>query len=182
MRHCILVVEDNQLNCELLRDWLEVESYEVWCAADLQASYEVFAKQLLDVVLLDINLGKADGLDLLAWMRQNPETREIPVIAVTAHALVDGAAAHPECGLPSVSVETNRLSTASSGTKALAARLRNAAAGLLDLLDLAHSFSRIAFTRGAIACLHGFLLSTMTRSMLNLSVKSFARPAWTPAF
>ncbi len=88
MRRCVLVVEDNQLNRELLRDWLEVESYEVWCAADLKASYEVFSKRPLDVVLLDINLGKDDGLDLLAWMRQKPETREIPVIAVTAHALV----------------------------------------------------------------------------------------------
>ena len=88
MRRCILVVEDNQLNCELLRDWLEVESYEVWCAADLKASYEVFSERLLDVVLLDINLGKDDGLDLLAWMRQKSETREIPVIAVTAHTLV----------------------------------------------------------------------------------------------
>ncbi len=88
MKHCILVVEDNQLNRELLRDWLEAESYEVWCAADLKASYEVFSKRLLDIVLLDINLGKDDGLDLLAWMRQKRETREIPVIAVTAHALV----------------------------------------------------------------------------------------------
>ena len=84
----VLVVEDNQLNRELLRDWLEVESYEVWCAADLKASYEVFSKRLLDAVLLDINLGKDDGLDLLAWMRQKPEMCEIPVIAVTAHALV----------------------------------------------------------------------------------------------
>ena len=88
MKSCILVVEDNQLNCELLRDWLEVEGYEVWWAADLNASYEVFAKRLPDVVLLDINLGKDDGLDLLAWMLQKPETRQIPVIAVTAHALV----------------------------------------------------------------------------------------------
>ena len=87
MKHCILVVEDNQLNRELLRDWLEVEAYEVWCAADLKASYEVFSKRLPDAVLLDINLGKDDGLDLLAWMLQTPETREIPVIAVTAHAL-----------------------------------------------------------------------------------------------
>jgi two-component system cell cycle response regulator DivK len=38
--------------------------------------------------LLDINLGKDDGLELLGWMRQKPELREIPVIAVTAHALV----------------------------------------------------------------------------------------------
>ena len=88
MRRCILVVEDNQLNGELLRDWLEVEGYEVWTAVDLKTSYDVFAKRIPDAVLLDINLGKDSGLDLVAWMRQKPEMREIPVIAVTAHALV----------------------------------------------------------------------------------------------
>ncbi len=88
MKRGILVVEDNQLNRELLRDWLEVEGYDVWSAADLKSSYEVFSKRLPDAVLLDINLGKENGLDLLAWMRQKPETREIPVIAVTAHVLV----------------------------------------------------------------------------------------------
>jgi len=88
VKHGILVVEDNQLNRELLCDWLEVEGYEVWCAADLKASYEVIAKRIPDAVLLDIHLGAEDGLDLVAWMRQKPGTREIPVIAVTAHALV----------------------------------------------------------------------------------------------
>ncbi len=88
MKHCILLVEDNQLNRELLRDWLEMEGYEVWSAADLKASYEVFAKRIPDAVLLDINLGAENGLDLVAWMRQKPDTREVPVIAVTAHALV----------------------------------------------------------------------------------------------
>jgi len=88
LKRCILIVEDNPLNRELLRDWLEAEGYEVWSAADLNASYEVFSRRLPNAVLLDINLGKDDGLDLLAWMRQKPETREIPVIAVTAHALV----------------------------------------------------------------------------------------------
>lgn len=88
MKGCILVVEDNQLNRELLRDWLEVEGYEVWCAADLTSSYEVFAKRIPDAVLLDINLGAENGLDFIAWMRQKPELFEIPVIAVTAHALV----------------------------------------------------------------------------------------------
>lgn len=87
MKHCILVVEDNQLNLELLRDWLEAEGYEVRCSADLQASYDAFANRIPDAVLLDINLGAENGLDLLAWMVQSPETREIPVIAVTAHAL-----------------------------------------------------------------------------------------------
>lgn len=88
MNYCILVVEDHQLNRELLRDWLEVEGYEVWAVADLKASYESFAKRVPDAVLLDINLGAENGLDLLAWMHQKAETREIPVIAVTAHALV----------------------------------------------------------------------------------------------
>lgn len=88
MKYGILVVEDNQLNRELLCDWLEVEGYEVWCAADLKSSYEVIAKRIPDAVLLDINLGAEDGLDLVAWMRQKPGTVEIPVIAVTAHALV----------------------------------------------------------------------------------------------
>jgi len=88
LKHCILVVEDNQLNRELLCDWLEVEGYEVWSAADLKASYAAFSKRLPDAVLLDINLGAENGLDLVAWMRQKPEMREIPVIAVTAHALL----------------------------------------------------------------------------------------------
>lgn len=88
MKYGILVVEDNQLNRELLCDWLEVEGYEVWCAADLKASYEVIAKRIPDAVLLDINLGAEDGLDLVAWMRQKPGTGEIPMIAGTAHALV----------------------------------------------------------------------------------------------
>jgi len=88
LKHGILVVEDNQLNCELLCDWLEVEGYEVWSAAGLKVSYEVLAKRLPDAVLLDINLGAENGLDLVAWMRQKPELGEIPVIAVTAHALV----------------------------------------------------------------------------------------------
>jgi len=88
VKHCILVVEDNQLNRELLRDWLEVEGYEVWSAADLSASYEVFSKRRLDAVLLDINLGTENGLELIDWMRQKPELGQVPVIAVTAHALV----------------------------------------------------------------------------------------------
>ena len=53
----------------------------------MQAAHEVFSKRLPNAVLLDINLGNDDGLELLAWMRQKTETREIPVIAVTAHAL-----------------------------------------------------------------------------------------------
>jgi two-component system cell cycle response regulator DivK len=88
LKHRILVVEDNLLNRELLCDWLEVEGFQVSHAADLKASYQVFANQIPNVVLLDINLGEEDGLDLLAWMRRKPDLKDIPVIAVTAHALL----------------------------------------------------------------------------------------------
>jgi two-component system cell cycle response regulator DivK len=87
LKQSVLVVEDNPLNRELLCDWLELEGFEVWHAADLAASYMVFAKQVPRAVLLDIQLGAEDGLTLVAWMREKPEFREIPVIAVTAHAL-----------------------------------------------------------------------------------------------
>ena len=88
MKFGILVVEDNLPNRELLCDWLEVEGYEVWSAADLKTSYEILATHRPDAVLLDINLGAENGLDLVAWMQQKSEIAEIPVLAVTAHALV----------------------------------------------------------------------------------------------
>jgi two-component system, cell cycle response regulator DivK len=88
LRNCVLVVEDQQLNRELLCDWLEGEGYEVWAAADLKAAYDIFAKQVPHAVLLDINLGAENGLDLVKWMWQKSEFAEIPVIAVTAHAMV----------------------------------------------------------------------------------------------
>ena len=50
MKHSILVVEDNRPNRELLCDWLEVEGYEVWSAADLKTSFGVFLKRLPDAV------------------------------------------------------------------------------------------------------------------------------------
>jgi CheY-like chemotaxis protein len=87
LKHRILIVEDHPTNRELLQDWLEIEGYEVWCAADLESSYKLFGMYLPDVVLLDINLGAENGLDLVAWMRRNASLNNIPVIAVTAHAL-----------------------------------------------------------------------------------------------
>jgi two-component system cell cycle response regulator DivK len=84
----ILVVEDNLPNRELLCDWLEAEGYEVWSAVDLKSSYATLATHHPDAVLLDINLGAENGLDLVAWMQKKAEMADIPVIAVTAHALV----------------------------------------------------------------------------------------------
>jgi DNA-binding response OmpR family regulator len=88
MKHRILVVEDNRLNSELLRDWLEVEGYEVATAADLNAAFAAVRSQPPNAVLLDIQLGSEDGLSLASWMREQAVLSEIPVIAVTAQAMV----------------------------------------------------------------------------------------------
>ena len=84
----ILVVEDNAINRELLCDWLEAQGYAVLSAGDLGSAQRLLQGQQPDAVLLDVQLGSEDGLSLAAWMRQQPEFSGIPVIAVTAHAMV----------------------------------------------------------------------------------------------
>ena len=88
MKHCILVVEDNQLNRELLCDWLEVNGYEVAAASTLEQAFAAIHKLPPDLVLLDVQLGDQDGLSISWWIRRQPTLSHIPVIAVTAHAMV----------------------------------------------------------------------------------------------
>jgi two-component system, cell cycle response regulator DivK len=88
VKHAILVVEDNPLNRELLCDWLETEGYEVWSVENLNSAIASIERHPPDAVLLDVQLGDDDGLSLAAWMRKQPKLCHIPVIAVTAHALV----------------------------------------------------------------------------------------------
>ena len=88
MKHRILVVEDNPLNRELLCDWLETEDHEVFSVDDLSAAMRSIEHHPPHAVLLDVQLGDEDGLSLAAWMRKQPKLCYIPVIAVTAHALV----------------------------------------------------------------------------------------------
>jgi CheY-like chemotaxis protein len=88
MKHRILVVEDNAPNRELLCDWLEAEGFEVLSAENLKQAYSAFDNQPVHAVLLDIQLGLEDGLSLAMWIRRDPKLQKLPVIAVTAHAMV----------------------------------------------------------------------------------------------
>jgi CheY-like chemotaxis protein len=86
--HRILVVEDNLVNRELLCVWLETEGYDVTSAEDLQAAFAAVQSYQPHAVLLDIQLGDADGADFATWVRQQDSSlRQIPIIAVTAHAM-----------------------------------------------------------------------------------------------
>jgi len=88
MKHRILVVEDNPLNSELLRDWLEMQGYEAVVATDLSAAFTAVKSKPPNAVLLDVQLGTEDGLSLASWMRGQPLLSEVPVIAVTAQAMI----------------------------------------------------------------------------------------------
>jgi CheY-like chemotaxis protein len=88
MKYRVLVVEDNAFNSELLCDWLEIEGYEAVLATDLNAAFAAVRKQPPNAVLLDIQLGTEDGLSLASWMSHQALLSEIPVIAVTAQAMV----------------------------------------------------------------------------------------------
>jgi CheY-like chemotaxis protein len=84
----ILAVEDNDLSRELMCDWLETEGYDVISAANLEDAFAAVQSQPPDAILLDVQLGADDGLTLASWIRQQPTLCHIPVIAVTAHAMV----------------------------------------------------------------------------------------------
>jgi CheY-like chemotaxis protein len=88
VRPRILVVEDNDFNLELLQDWLEMEGYDVLPAADLETARVLAGKQAPHAVLLDVQVGDEDGLALAGWIRRQPALHGIPIIAVTAHAMV----------------------------------------------------------------------------------------------
>ena len=88
MKHYILVVEDNPLNRELLCDWLEAEGYEVSSVEDLNAAKRSLEDRPPEAVLLDVQLGDENGLSLAGWMRKQARFSDVPVIAVTAHAMV----------------------------------------------------------------------------------------------
>jgi CheY-like chemotaxis protein len=84
----ILVVEDNLPNSELLCDWLEAQGFQVLAAENLAQAFAFCEDHLPDAVLLDVKLGAEDGLSLARWIRQQPKLLHLPVLAVTAHAMV----------------------------------------------------------------------------------------------
>ena len=88
MKHRILVVEDNQPNRELLCDWLEAQGFQVLAAANLKQAFAAFQNEPPHAVLLDVQLGREDGLSLAEWIRRDPKLHGLPIIAVTAHAMV----------------------------------------------------------------------------------------------
>ena len=86
-RKRILVVEDNPMNMELVCEVLEAHGYEVWQATSAAEALERLKRVKPDLILMDVQLPGLDGLALTKRLKQEPATRDILVVALTAHAM-----------------------------------------------------------------------------------------------
>ena len=82
----LLLVEDNELNRDMQVRRLERKGFEVLIAMDGQEGVEVATAKLPDLILMDLNLPVMDGWEATRQLKGAPETRGIPIIALTAHA------------------------------------------------------------------------------------------------
>ena len=85
----ILVVEDNERNLKLVRDVLQYAGYDVIAASSGEQGVALAKERVPDLVLMDLQLPTMDGTEALRILRNDPLTREIPVVAVTAFAMKD---------------------------------------------------------------------------------------------
>lgn len=83
----ILIVEDNEMNLDMLSRRLERRGFEIISAGDGQAGVETAEREQPDLILMDMSLPVMDGWAATRTLRQQPETANIPVIALTAHAM-----------------------------------------------------------------------------------------------
>jgi CheY-like chemotaxis protein len=83
----ILLVEDNQDSREGLSRRLQRRGYEVVVACDGREGVELASSAAPDLILMDINLPVLDGWEATRLIRSADATRDIPIIALTAHAL-----------------------------------------------------------------------------------------------
>ena len=83
----VLVVEDNPLNLELVRDILVGAGYDVLEAADGAAGVQIAQLEIPDLVLMDLQLPGLDGLEATRILRADPALRKTAIVALTAHAM-----------------------------------------------------------------------------------------------
>jgi two-component system cell cycle response regulator DivK len=85
--HKIAVVDDNADNRLIIRTILE-DQYEIIEFSTGLEAIEGFRTNRPDVVILDISLPEMDGTEILRRIREDPQLHDLPVIALTAHAMV----------------------------------------------------------------------------------------------
>lgn len=83
----ILLVEDNGMNRDMLSRRLERRGYQVSLAVDGAEGVSKARTEVPDLILMDMSLPVIDGWEATRQVKAEPETRDIPVLALTAHAM-----------------------------------------------------------------------------------------------
>jgi len=84
----ILIVEDNELNLKLLRDVLDAYGYQTITTGQGEASLPLACEHRPDLILMDLQLPDISGFEAVRRLKDNEVTRAIPIVAVTAFAMV----------------------------------------------------------------------------------------------
>jgi len=84
----ILLVEDNELNRDMLSRRLERRGFQVLIAVDGAQGVAMAQSEAPDLVLMDMSLPVVDGWEATRRLKAAPETRAVPIIALTSHAMV----------------------------------------------------------------------------------------------
>jgi two-component system cell cycle response regulator DivK len=87
MAKTVLIVEDNELNMKLFRDLLEAHGYQTSGTSNGYEALDLVRKMRPDLILMDIQLPQVSGLEVTKWIKDDPDLRAIPVVAVTAFAM-----------------------------------------------------------------------------------------------
>ena len=87
MAKTVLIVEDNELNMKLFRDLLEAHGYQTSGTSNGVEALDLVRTMRPDLILMDIQLPQVSGLEVTRWIKDDPELRTIPVVAVTAFAM-----------------------------------------------------------------------------------------------
>jgi CheY-like chemotaxis protein len=83
----ILLVEDNEMNRDMLSRRLARKGHEVEMAFDGRAGVEMGRAGKYDLILMDMSLPEIDGWEATRQLRAAAETKDVPIIALTAHAM-----------------------------------------------------------------------------------------------
>ncbi len=83
----ILIVEDNPVSLELATVLLEAANYVIIQAGAAEDGIKLAEDESPDLVLMDISLPGMDGLTATGILKQNPDIKDIPIVALTAHAM-----------------------------------------------------------------------------------------------
>ncbi|HEV8436234.1 MAG TPA: response regulator [Thermoanaerobaculia bacterium] len=83
----ILIVEDNEMNRDMLSRRLEKKGFDILLAFDGQAGIDVAAARRPDLILMDLSLPVIDGWQATHRLKADTALRQIPVIALSAHAM-----------------------------------------------------------------------------------------------